>query len=116
MRNVLINFDGWEVFEDSQVESIKAVCSNSVEFMVNHLLTDAIATIDLDGEQFYINIHDETMDNDLGRVNIDSIFNAYTDKNKLVTPDSLKRAVTMRDKLKDMMMAIDEAVKGAKSA
>ncbi len=114
MKRVTINFDGWDVFEDEQVEAIKKQCADSVEFMVNHLLTTAIATIDLDSDQFYINIHDEDMENDLGTVNIDSLFDSYTDKDKLATPDSLKRAVSMRDKLSDMRNAIDEAIKGAK--
>ena len=116
MDSVVITFKGWEVFEDEQVEAIKQVCADSVEYMVGHLFKGAMATIDLDGEDLYLNIHDEDMENDLGRVSINDIFDSYTDSGKLVTPESLKRAVVLRDKLESMTKEIDKAVKGAKSA
>lgn len=115
MKKVTIDFKGWEVFEDSQVEQIKDVCANSVEYMVGHLFTGAMATLDLVGDELFLNIHDADMDNDLGSVNIDDIFDSYTDANKLATPESKKRAVTLRDKLKEMAEEIDRAVRKSKS-
>jgi hypothetical protein len=114
MKKVVIDFTDWNCFEDEQVEEIKKVCADSVECMVGLLFNGAMATIDLDGDELFLNIHDEDMENDLGRVSIDDIFDSYTDSDKLQTPESLKRAVTLRDKLEEMQKAIDKAVKGAK--
>ena len=115
MKEAVINFKNWNVFEPAQVNEIQKVCEASIEDCVNMLFDGAMATIDLDGDALFLNIHDEDMENDLGRVNIDDIFNSYTSSDKLVTPETIKRAVVLRDKLGEMMKAIDKAVKGAKS-
>ena len=115
MKGVNINLSDWEVFEDEQVAAIKGVCSDSVEYMVGLLFNNAMATLDLDGGELFLNVHDEDMENDLGRVNIDDIFNSYTDADKLQTPESKKRATVLRDKLDDMRKAIDLAIREAKS-
>jgi hypothetical protein len=115
MKAVVIDFSGWPLFEDEQVSELTKICADSVEYMVGYLFNGAMATIDLEGDELFLNIHDEGMDNDLGRVSIDDIFNSYTDSAKLQTPESLKRAVTLRDKLEDMQKEIDKAVKGAKN-
>jgi hypothetical protein len=116
MKEVTISFAGVEVFEDSQIEAIAKECTDSVEFMVADLFKGAMATIDLSDGKLYLNIHDADMSNDLGTVPVDDIFNSYTDSSKLVTPESMKRAVTLRDKLEEMRKDIDKAVKGAKTS
>lgn len=115
MKGAVINLKSWNVFEPIQVENIQKICEESVEDCINQLFEGSMATIDLDGDALYLNIHDVDMENDLGRVNIDDIFDSYTTADKLATPETIKRAVVLRDKLGEMMKAIDKAVKGAKS-
>lgn len=113
MKGVTINLKDWELFEDDQVEKIRKVCSDSVEYCVDELFKGAEASIELEGEALYLNFHDADFENYFGRIGFEDIFNTYTDPEKIPTQESKLRAIKMRDTIEGIVKAIDKAIKDA---
>ena len=68
MKGVSINLKEWNIFEPEQLARIKSECDNSVEYMVTELFAEAEASIEQEGEELYLNLHDGSFDNYLGRI------------------------------------------------